>query len=137
MGALSQKRRHPYRLTTQMALAELELKMLLTKIDAVGKVSSLAQFPSVTRDIAFVAEKSVTHDMIVKIIRKNGGKMLEKISLFDIFKSKELKDGRRSLAYSLEFRSAEKTLTDEEVSKAFLQIVDALKATAGIEVRES
>jgi phenylalanyl-tRNA synthetase beta subunit len=37
----------------------------------------------------------------------------------------------------LEFRSAEKTLTDEEVSKAFLQIVDALKATAGIEVRES
>jgi phenylalanyl-tRNA synthetase beta chain len=63
--------------------------------------------------------------------------MLEKISLFDIFKSKELKDGRRSLAYSLEFRSAEKTLTDEEVSKAFLQIVDALKATAGIEVRES
>ncbi len=137
MGALSQKRRHPYRLTTQMALAELELKMLLTKIDAVGKVSALAQFPSVTRDIAFVAEKSVTHDMIVKIIRKNGGKMLEKISLFDIFKSKELKDGRRSLAYSLEFRSAEKTLTDEEVSKAFLQIVDALKATAGIEVRES
>ena len=43
----------------------------------------------------------------------------------------------RSLAYALEFRSAEKTLTDEEVGAAFRQIVDALKAADGIEVRES
>ncbi len=137
MGALSQKRRHPYRLTTQMALAELELKMLLKKVDAVGRVSAQTQFPSVTRDIAFVAEKTVTHESIVKVIRANAGKNLAKISLFDIFKSKELKDGRRSLAYSLEFSSAEKTLTDDEVGKTFQRIVDALKATAGIEVRES
>ena len=137
IGALSQKRRHPYRLTTQMALAELELKMLLKKVDAVGRVSAQAQFPAVTRDIAFVAEKTVTHEAIVKVIRANGGKDLTKISLFDIFRSKDLKDGRRSLAYSLEFRSAEKTLTDDEVGKAFQRIVDALKATAGIEVRES
>ena len=56
---------------------------------------------------------------------------------FDIFKSKELKDGRRSLAYELEFRSAERTLTDVEVGKTFQRIVEALRSTAGIEVRES
>ena len=137
MGALSAKLRHPYRLTTQMALCELELKPLCKRVNAVGRVSAVAQFPAVTRDIALVADRGVTNEAIVGVIRKNGGKELTKIELFDIFKSKELKDGRRSLAYALEFRSAEKTLTDVEVGKSFQRIVDALKATAGIEVRES
>jgi phenylalanyl-tRNA synthetase beta chain len=137
MGALSAKLRHPYRLTTQMVLCEMELKPLCKRVNAVGRVSAVAQFPAVTRDIALVAERSVTNETIVGVIRKNGGKELTKVELFDIFKSKELKDGRRSLAYALEFRSAEKTLTDVEVGKSFQRIVEALKATAGIEVRES
>ena len=62
---------------------------------------------------------------------------MTQVAIFDIFKSKDLKDGRRSLAYALEFRSSERTLTDEEVGATFRRIVDALKATAGIEVRES
>ena len=137
MGALSAKMRHPYRLTTQMVLCELELKMLLKRFDAVGRVSAVAQFPSVKRDIALVAAKGVTNETITGVIRANGGKELTKIGLFDIFVSKDLKDGRRSLAYSLEFRSAEKTLTDDEVGKAFRRIVEALRATAGIEVRDN
>ena len=137
LGALSAKLRHPYRLTTQMALCELELKKLLKKVGEVGKVSAVPQFPLVRRDIALVAAKEVTHEAIVQTIRKNGGKELTKVELFDIFKSKDLKDGRRSLAYALEFRSPERTLTDDEVGKTFQRIVESLKATAGIEVRES
>ena len=137
LGALSAKMRHPYRLTTQMALCELELKPLLKRIDAIGRLSPVPQFPLVRRDVAIVAAAGVANADIENTIRKNGGKILSKVSLFDIFRSKEMKDSRRSLAYSLEFRSPEKTLTDEEVGKAFQQIVDALKATAGIEVRES
>ena len=136
LGALSAKLRHPYRLTTQMALCELELKMLQKKVNEVGKVSAVPQFPLVRRDVALVASAEVTNEAIEKIVRKNGGKTLTKISLFDIFKSKDLKDGKRSLAYALEFRPAEKTLTDAEVGATFQAIVDALKATAGIEIRE-
>ena len=128
MGAVSAKLRHPFRLTTQMALCEMELKMLLKNFAAVGKVSAVPQFPSVKRDIALKVAKDVTNEAIVKVIRKNGGKELTAVSLFDIFKE--------SRAYSLEFRSAEKTLTDEEVGQIFQRIVEALKATAGIEVRE-
>ena len=128
MGAVSAKLRHPFRLTTQMALCELELKMLLKNFAAVGKVSAVPQFPSVKRDIALKVAKDVTNEAIVKVIRKNGGRELTKVDLFDIFKE--------SRAYSLEFRSAEKTLTDEEVGQIFQRIVEALKATAGIEVRE-
>ena len=110
--------------------------MLQKKVNEVGKVSAVPQFPLVRRDVALVASAEVTNEAIEKIVRKNGGKTLTKISLFDIFKSKDLKDGKRSLAYALEFRSAEKTLTDAEVGATFQAIVDALKATAGIEIRE-
>ena len=129
LGALSAKMRHPYRLTTQMVLCELELKPLLKRVDELGRVSPVPQFPLVRRDIALVAAKSVTNATIEKVIRDNGGKELVKVTLFDVFKD--------SRAYSLEFRSAERTLTDEEVGRTFQRIVDALKATAGIEVRES
>ena len=137
LGALSAKLRHPYRLTTQMALCELELAPLLKRVDELGKVSAVPQFPLVRRDVALVAAKEVSFETIERTIRKSGGKELTRVALFDIFKAKDLKDGRRSLAYALEFRSAERTLTDDEVGKAFTRIVDALKATAGIEVRES
>ena len=129
MGAVSARLRHPFRLTTQMALCELELKPLLKNVAQVGKVSPAPQFPAVRRDIALNVADGVTHEAIVGVIRKNGGRELTCVSLFDIFKG--------SRAYSLEFRSEERTLTDEEVGRAFRRIVDALKATAGIEVRES
>lgn len=129
LGAVSSKLRHPFRLTTQMALCEMELKMLLKKTNETGRVSAVPQFPSVKRDIAITVGEGVSHDSVVSVIRKNGGRELTKITLFDIFKT--------SRAYSLEFRSAEKTLTDDEVGRSFKRIVDALKATDGIEVRES
>ena len=68
------------------------------------------------------------HAQVIETIRKNGGKDLVKVELFDVFKD--------SRAYALEFRSAEKTLTDDEVGRAFQRIVEALKATDGLEVRE-
>ena len=135
LGALSAKLRHPYRLTTQMALCELELKPLLKNTKAVGRLSPVPQFPLVRRDVALVVEPTVTHEQLVNAIRKNGGRELVKIELFDIFKGKTLKDGKRSLAYALEFRSNEKTLTDAEVGQVFQRIVDALKALPGVEVR--
>jgi phenylalanyl-tRNA synthetase beta chain len=137
LGALSAKLRHPYRLTTQMALCEIDLKPLLARTDSLGRVSAVPQFPLVRRDVALIAARDVSHATVETVIRRNGGRELTRVELFDIFKSKDLKDGRRSLAYALEFRSAERTLTDEEVGRSFQRIVEALKATPGIEVREN
>ena len=137
LGAVSAKLRHPYRLSTQMALCEVELKPFLKNVGAAGRVSSVPQFPLVRRDVAIVASQGVKNADIEDVIRKNGGKILTKVTLFDIFKPKGAAAAARSLAYSLEFRSPEKTLTDEEVGVAFRRVVDALKATGGIEVREN
>ena len=119
MGAVSEKLRHPFRLTTQMVICELEMKMLLKNVDTLGKVSAVPQFPAVKRDVSIVVKPGVTDAEIVTLIKKNGGKDLVKVELFDVFKD--------SRAYSLEFRSAEKTLTDDEVGKAFNNVVEALK----------
>ena len=118
-GVVDAKRRHPFRLTTQLALCEIELKALTRHVGETGRVSSVPQFPGVMRDIAVKARKGVTDAEIVETIRKNGGRELVKVELFDVFKD--------SRAYSLEFRSAERTLTDEEVGKAFDRIVESVK----------
>ena len=102
-----------------MVLCELETKALLKKTDVLGKVSAVPQFPAVKRDVSLTARKGVTNEEIVRLIKKHGGKELVKVELFDVFKD--------SRAYALEFRSAERTLTDEEVGRTFQAIVEALK----------
>jgi phenylalanyl-tRNA synthetase beta chain len=136
LGVVSDRLRHPFRLTTQLALAEMDLKVLLKRVDAIGKVSAVPQFPPVARDIAFVADAAVTHEAVVKAIRKAAPKELVDIRLFDIFTSKELGKGRTSRAYSLTFRADDRTLTDDEVNAAFGRIAESLKASLAVELRE-
>lgn len=136
LGAVSSKLRHRYRMTTQMALCELELKPLLKRIDATGRVSPVPQYPLSRRDISLVAGPAVKNSQIVEVIKRKGGKDLISVEVFDIFKLKGHKDGTRSMAYSMEFRSAERTLTDVEVGKLFTGIVEALKTLEGVEVRD-
>ncbi len=119
LGAAGKALKHPYRLSTQLVLCEIKVDVLTKNVDRLGKVSVAPQFPAVVRDISFKARKGVTHDEIVKLFKKNGGKELVKVELFD-----EFKDSR---AYSLTFRSAERTLTDDEVGRTFQRIVDAVK----------
>lgn len=136
IGAVSAKLRHRYRMTTQMALCELELKPLLKRINATGRVTPVPQYPLSRRDISLVAGPAVKNSQIVDVIKRNGGKDLASVEVFDIFKLKGHKDGTRSMAYSMEFRSAERTLTDAEVGKLFTGIVEALKKMEGVEVRD-
>ncbi len=137
LGVLSAKLRHPFRLTTQMALAELDLEPLTRRFDAAGKVAPVPAFPMIKRDIAFVAGEGVTNEAVETCIRKVAPAELTAVTLFDIFTSKDIGKGRRSFAYSLAFRSADRTLTDDEVNRAFARIVEALKTTLKVEVRDN
>lgn len=136
-GVLSAKLRHPFRLTTQMALAELDLAPLMKRFDAVGKASAVPAYPMIKRDIAFVAGSGVTHADVERCIRKAAPPELTDVTLFDIFTSKDLGKGRRSFAYSLSFRASDRTLTDEEVNRAFTKITEALRTTLQVEVRDN
>ncbi len=82
-----------------------------------------------------MAGPATTHDAVVKCLRQAAPKEPVDIDLFDIYSSKELGKGRRSFAYKLAFRSPDRTLTDDEVSQAFVKILDALRVQLKVEVR--
>jgi phenylalanyl-tRNA synthetase beta chain len=136
MGLVSAALRHQWRMTSLMAVAELRLAPLLAGRAAGGAVKPPPKFPATRRDVALVVDASVTHEQIVAAIRKAAPSELTRVELFDIFHSKALGMGKRSLAYALEFRSPERTLTDAEVNAAFARIVQALKDGLHVEVRE-
>ena len=136
MGLVSAALRHQWRMTLPMPLAELRLAPLLAGVSAVAAVKPVPQFPAVRRDIAFVSDASVTHRDVIAAIRKAGPAELTGVELFDIFQSKEIGKGRRSMGYALAFRSPDRTLTDNEVNEAFAKIVQALKNELKVEVRE-
>ena len=136
MGLVSAGLRHQWRMTSPMAVAELKLAPLLAEGGTKTAIKPPPQFPGMRRDIAFVADASVLHRDVVATVRKVAPAELTGVELFDIFQSKDLGKGKRSLAYSLEFRSPDRTLTDAEVNVAFVKIVQALKDDLHVEVRE-
>lgn len=136
MGILSSTLRHQWRMTAPMPLAEVRLSPLLSGGASLRVIAPAPQYPAVRRDIAFVCDAQVNHNRVVEVIRKTGAKELTGIELFDMFQSKEIGKGKRSLGYALEFRSPDRTLTDNEVGDAFGKIVQALKQELGVEVRE-
>jgi phenylalanyl-tRNA synthetase beta chain len=137
MGAASAAVRHRYRLNTPMVVAELDLDQLTKGLNALPRLKPVPQFPASRKDIAFIAPEDLAHDTVVKTIRKAAPAELTDVALFDIFTSKAIGAGKRSMGYTLEFRSAERTLRDAEVNAAFAKIVEALKRDLGVEVRES
>jgi len=94
-------------------------------------------FPSVSRDVALVADQNLRHEDLVAAMKKAGPAELESIELFDIFTGASLGTGKRSLAYSLTYRSASRTLTDDEVNGYHDEVKGALKRTLNVEIREN
>jgi phenylalanyl-tRNA synthetase beta chain len=136
LGLLGASLRHPYRMTGPLAVAELKLLPLLANVARVKPAQNVPPFPAVRRDLAFVAPGAVQHGQIVAAIRAAGAGNLTGVTLFDIFESKEIGRGKRSLAYALEFRSPDRTLTDDEVNLSLQKIIQALKQALPVEIRE-
>ncbi|WP_456426433.1 phenylalanine--tRNA ligase subunit beta [Desulfurobacterium sp.] len=86
----------------------------------------LPKFPPVTRDIAVLVDREIPASKVEEIIKKAAGKLLEKIKLFDVYEGENIPEGKKSLAFSLTFRSPQKTLSDEEVSRIIDKVVKKL-----------
>ncbi len=88
----------------------------------------LPRHPATTRDLALVADQAVPAAEMVKCIENGGGKILESVSLFDVYTGDKVGEGKKSLAYNLVFRAADRTLTDQEVEAAIEKILKNLAA---------
>lgn len=136
MGLVNKTARSEWRLNGPVAAAELNLDTLLKNTFVITKVKDLAQFPSMSRDIALVVDASVSHEAIVQLIRKADPKDLESFGLFDVYQGKGIEQGKKSLAYNFIYRSASQTLTDKKVNKAHQKLIDFLCKQLGATLRE-
>ncbi|MGP6174885.1 phenylalanine--tRNA ligase subunit beta [Corynebacterium sp. A21] len=95
----------------------------------------LSAFPALHQDIALVVEESVPAETVRKIVAEGAGELLESVELFDVYRSEQLGEGKKSLAFSLLFRATDRTLTDEEASQARLKAAELAKEAFAAEMR--
>ncbi len=95
----------------------------------------LPRFPQVVRDLAFVVDQATPQGELEAVIRATAGPLLESLVLFDAYQGAQTGGGKRSLAYSLAFRSSDHTLTDAEVDAHIRDVVDKARSACGAELR--
>jgi len=123
-----------YSIKTKVYVAVLDLPSIVPMTSFDRKYAGIAKYPAVTRDISMVVPKEILAGDIEKTIRQRGGKILESLSLFDIYEGDQIKAGYKSIAYSLVFRDMTKTLDDNEVNAAMKKILNGLESM-NIELR--
>ena len=119
----------------RVAVAELDLEPLGVAAREGSLVHELPRFPPVRRDLAFVVEASVPAGEVERVVRSSGAPLVGAVALFDVFEGPPLPAGRRSLAFAVEFRDPERTLTDAEADQAVARIRDAVATELGGELR--
>ncbi|MDI6799922.1 MAG: phenylalanine--tRNA ligase subunit beta [Actinomycetota bacterium] len=137
LGKVHPKVAAAYELGPNVAIFELSVDSLIQGVDSVKKFEDIPRFPGINLDISMLVGDLVTHQEVIEVILKSGGKLLKDARLFDLYRGEELGAGRKSLAYSLLFQSMERTLTDDEAAKAIEAIVSQLKEKLSAEIRQS
>ncbi|WP_026886432.1 phenylalanine--tRNA ligase subunit beta [Clostridium beijerinckii] len=125
-----------YGLDVPCYVAELDLDVLYENADTDKKYKALPKFPAVTRDIALLVDDSLLVQEIDDTIKRAGGNLVEKVELFDIYKGKQIPEGKKSIAYAIWYRDENKTLTDKDVSKVHEKILKSLEYKLGATLRD-
>lgn len=107
----------------------------LMKFSTTNKFEPLPIFPSVYRDMAIILPYDVPADQVENTI-KSAGNLVKNVKLFDVYKGKQIPDNMKSLAFSIEYYSSDKTLTDEEADEVHQKIISMLKEKFGAELRK-
>ena len=124
-----------YEIGERAYVAVLDILKILEYASFDRKYEGIARFPAVTRDLSMVVPKEIKAADIEHMILQRGGKILESVSLFDLYEGSQIREGFKSMAYSVVFRSKEKTLEEQEVGAAMKKILNGLSGM-GIELRQ-
>ncbi len=134
MGEIHPEVQENYKLGVKTYAAKLNIpEMLELSCDEIS-YKPLPKFPASTRDLSVIVDDEVPVAAIEKAIRGAVGKILEKVTLFDVYKGKQIEEGKKSVSYSISMRSHEGTLTDEQADGAMKKALKAL-AEIGAELR--
>jgi phenylalanyl-tRNA synthetase beta chain len=135
LGDLAPEVAARFSLTVPVVAMELELDRLLDARRTPARLRPVSRFPASGIDLAFVVDESVAAARVAETLREAAGDLLEDVSLFDVFRSGSLGPSRKSLAFALEFRAADRTLTDADVAEVRARAIDAVVAAHDAELR--
>jgi len=114
---------------------ELDLEALLAGWGAKQEMRDFSSHPAVFEDLALIVDESMPASQVAGLIRQTGGKLLVDLQLFDVYRGGQVPQGKKSLAYSLTFQAADRTLTAEDTAKARQKIVARLERELGATLR--
>ena len=123
-----------YGINTEVYVAQVNIDALYELAGFDKKFKPIPKYPAVTRDLSLIMKKSVHADEIEAVIAKCGGKLIEGYELFDIYEGERIGAGLKSLAYSLRFRAADRTLEDKDVNPIIEKIIEKLN-DLGVQLR--
>ena len=116
-----------YAIGTRAYVAVIDIMNVLDFATFDRKYEGIAKYPAVTRDISLEVPKNVLAGDIEGIIAQRGGKILESYQLFDLYEGDQIKDGYKSMAYSVTFRAKDRTLEESDVAGAMKKILNGLE----------
>lgn len=109
-----------------VSVAEINMDLLAERANLVPQAASLSRHPAAWRDIAVVVSNEVPAEELENCIRRAGGYLVDRVTLFDLYEGAQVPEGKRSLAFNISYRRSEATLTDEEINEAQEGIKKAL-----------
>ncbi len=135
MGELHPRVVEDLDLPARTSVAELDLAGVSDASPLTFAVREIPRFPPVHRDLAFVVERDVSAGRVAETLREAGGELVDSVQLFDVFAGDPIPEGKKNLAFSVDFRASDRTLTDDEAERAVAEIVARLERDFGAEFR--
>jgi len=138
LGSISKQTLGRFDIKNDVFYAELNWDYLLEK-SPFNKIqfAELPKFPSVKRDLAMVLNEDVQFESIQKIATAESKKLLQEVSLFDVYKGDKIEKGKKSYAVSFTFQHPDKTLTDQEIEKLMNRLMSKYESELGAVIRKS
>ncbi len=126
-----------YNLGQRVYVAEINIDTVFENLNLTKSYNPLPKYPSTSRDIALIVKDEVFVKQIEDIIKANGEDLVESYKLFDVYKGAQIEEGHKSIAYSITYRSKDKTLTDEDVAKVHEKILSELSKKLNANLRSN
>jgi phenylalanyl-tRNA synthetase beta chain len=120
----------------EIVLFEIDLDLLMKYIPDSITYAPIPKYPSVERDVAVVVNEDIPASDILNMIRTFPSELIEEVSVFDYYKGGNIPEGKKSLAFSITYRSKDRTLIDEEVEKLHSLLVGHVLGKTGGELRK-
>ena len=124
-----------YGISSEIYCAELNFTTLMTLLAPEALYQPLPRFPSVERDLALVCDDELTAAQVEGVIAAAGGTLLRSVKLFDLYRGKGIPQGKKSLAFALELRADDRTLTDADSDSVVKKILSDLQEKLNVTLR--